>query len=179
MGRVHGTPVMTTVLLQFRGRQVQCDKGRVSNGGDTGGICWNVVPEMDPRVVVQAAWVALGQQHWAGSPDSSLFIDQTNLPSRSPQSQKTYSKEQERQVNSGLARCDWHWAGVATGCGHWAWLMGPALQARNRLPNLGDPGKQKHTLSWGAQSRPGHEWGQGAGGSSYSLGSSQHGSCHC
>lgn len=54
-------PVMTTVLLQFPERQVQCDKGRVSNGGDTGGICWNVVPEMDPGVVVQAASVALSQ----------------------------------------------------------------------------------------------------------------------
>lgn len=41
-------PVMTTVLFQFPERQVQCDKGKVSNGGETGGICWNVVPEMDP-----------------------------------------------------------------------------------------------------------------------------------
>ena len=83
MGRARGMPVMTTVLLQSPERQVQCDRGRVPNGGDTGEICWNVVPEMDPGVVVQAASVALSQQHWAGSPDSSLFIDQTNLPSRS------------------------------------------------------------------------------------------------
>lgn len=50
------------------------------------------------------------------------FIYRSNKPTLKVPSS---SKEQEKQVNSGSARCDWHWAGVATGCGHWAWLMGP------------------------------------------------------
>lgn len=60
---------------------------------------------------------------------------------------------------------------------------GPALRAWDRLPNLGHPGKQKHSS---VISSPGvlrtvlDTYGDTVlEESSYSLGSSQHGSRHC